>query len=114
MLNKLKRAHSCVAELDALAAQVESGDFSHVEYMPLLGNHICVRVNYETTKLKLVMKCLPEDIRARADKLDKQIRRSKRDALTSSAKETRQASKWKPNYRQYTSKALELELNNGR
>mgnify|MGYP003655497477 CR=1 FL=1 len=102
-MKNTKREHPCCAELDSLAADIE-------KRRCYADNFIQVQVNYGSTKLKLRMKGTPEGIRERADLLDLQIRRSKRDALlTSSAKETRRASRWKPNYKQTPLKLTDQE-----
>jgi len=99
-----KRAHKCVEHLDAVADMLKHGHRDMVEQLvELKGKHgeklIGVYLDWEGTKMRVVMEDSHHAVRARADRLDRQIKGHKSAGLTKSFKEARTARNWKPSMR---------------
>jgi hypothetical protein len=96
-----KRSHACVEALDYIADMIDSKtgcpglDIFYVKEKTM----IRIPLEWEGTKLRIVTECRVNAVRARADKLDKQIRNHKANAVTDGYKAARRARNWKPSMR---------------
>lgn len=98
-----KRAHRCVEELDAVADMIAAGNRELVDLIPLTGKKgaklIGVMLTWNGTKMRVVMDDNVQAVRARADRLDRQIKGHKAASVTKGFKEARRARNWKPSNR---------------
>ena len=94
-----KRAHACVEFLDRTADVIASGQRGLLkleEFKDDKGNaKIAVRLLWEGTRMKVVMDDNVDAVRARADRLDRQIRTHKAKGESKGYKEARRNYNWK-------------------